>query len=78
MFGGRWVLENISLKDLLIISLKTRDEILKIYESVFSVESKPDPSPLTLADKKSCEHIVNELQRLYLDPDIPVLSEEER
>ncbi|WP_199489625.1 hypothetical protein [Parageobacillus thermoglucosidasius] len=48
------------------------------YESVFSVESKPDHSPLTLADKKSHEHIVNELQRLYPDPDIPVLSEEGR
>lgn len=50
-------------------------EILKIYESGdFSVESKSDDSPLTLADKASHLKIVS-----FLEPTgIPILSEEGR
>lgn len=52
---------------------KASSEILKIYESGdFSVESKSDNSPLTLADKASHHAIVNELVKT----DIPILSEE--
>lgn len=50
-------------------------EILKIYESGdFSIESKADNSPLTLADKASHETIVSYLQKT----DLPILSEEGR
>lgn len=67
------------LKELLKIgeeaALAAGKEILKIYESGdFSVESKADNSPLTLADKASHNAIVS-----YLDKTgIPILSEEGR
>ncbi len=48
-------------------------EILKIYESGdFSIESKADNSPLTLADKAGHHAIVKELESTA----IPILSEE--
>ncbi len=54
-------------------ALNAGAEIIKIYESGdFSVESKSDNSPLTLADKASHHAIVNELEKT----DIPILSEE--
>ena len=52
---------------------KASDEILNIYESGdFSIESKADNSPLTLADKASHKAIVEEL----VETNIPILSEE--
>lgn len=54
---------------------KAGEEILKIYESGdFSIESKSDNSPLTLADKASHVKIVEFLEKT----DIPILSEEGR
>ncbi len=50
-------------------------EIMKIYESGdFETEKKEDNSPLTIADKKSHNIIIEKLIEYY--PDIPVLSEE--
>jgi 3'(2'), 5'-bisphosphate nucleotidase len=46
--------------------------ILEVYHSDFSVEYKTDSSPLTLADKRSHDVIVNHLTEF----DIPILSEE--
>ena len=46
--------------------------ILEVYHSEFKVEEKADKSPLTLADRRSHEVIVNRL----LEFNIPVLSEE--
>ncbi len=52
---------------------KAAIEILKIYESGdFSIESKGDNSPLTLADKASHNAIVDILK----DTSLPILSEE--
>ncbi|MEQ8881042.1 MAG: 3'(2'),5'-bisphosphate nucleotidase CysQ [Cyclobacteriaceae bacterium] len=52
---------------------KASAEILNIYESGdFSIESKADNSPLTLADKASHKAIVEELEQT----NIPILSEE--
>ncbi len=49
--------------------------ILDVYRSAeFEIEEKVDKSPLTLADKRSHEVIVNYLDRF----DIPILSEEGR
>ena len=54
-------------------SLKAGDEILKIYGTDdFNIEKKKDDSPLTLADKKAHEIIMEYLK----ETDIPVLSEE--
>ena len=59
--------------------------ILEVYNSDFAVEHKDDNSPLTLADKRSHEIILNELQQSQTtnnkentskNPPLPVLSEE--
>jgi 3'(2'), 5'-bisphosphate nucleotidase len=55
-------------------SLEAGYAILDVYHSDFSVEYKPDDSPLTLADKRSHEIIVNNLR----PPGIPIISEEGR
>ncbi|HET7579653.1 MAG TPA: 3'(2'),5'-bisphosphate nucleotidase CysQ [Bacillales bacterium] len=70
------MLEHIQLVDLIQISQKAGDEIVKVYESDFSVETKEDDSPITLADQKSHDVISRGLKQLY--PDIPILSEEGR
>ncbi len=69
----------VNLKELLAIATEAAkaagDEIIKIYESGdFSVESKSDNSPLTLADKASHLKIVSFLEKTG----IPILSEEGR
>jgi len=66
--------ENIKLTDLVQISIAAGERILEVYGSDFEVENKEDNSPLTLADKRSNEEIIQQLNRLY--PHIPVLSEE--
>jgi 3'(2'), 5'-bisphosphate nucleotidase len=53
-------------------SLKAGEEILKIYNSDFSVEHKEDNSPLTLADKNAHNIICYTLKQT----NFPVLSEE--
>ena len=49
-------------------------EILKVYATDFSVESKDDESPLTRADLASNSVIVSGLQSL--SPRLPIISEE--
>lgn len=54
-------------------SIYAGEEILKIYETAdFQVEKKADNSPLTIADKKSHNKIMEFLEKL----EIPILSEE--
>jgi len=48
--------------------------IMDIYDSEFSYKLKDDSSPLTKADLRSNQIIINELQKL--DPRYPILSEE--
>jgi len=55
-------------------SLEAGRAILDVYNSDFTVETKADSSPLTLADMRSHEIIVSHL-RIF---DIPILSEEGR
>ncbi len=65
------------INQVLDIALRAGKEILDVYNSNdFDIEIKNDKSPLTLADKKSNELIVNELKSLT--PEIPILSEEEK
>jgi len=49
-------------------------EILKVYDSDFSVETKEDASPLTLADEKSND-VINQF---LLETNIPIISEENK
>ncbi len=56
------------------IAVDAGRQILKIYETEFSVEHKDDKSPLTAADMASHKTIVAALEKLT--PEIPILSEE--
>ncbi|NNC82682.1 MAG: 3'(2'),5'-bisphosphate nucleotidase CysQ [Flavobacteriales bacterium] len=47
-------------------------EILEVYSSEFAVEMKDDRSPLTMADKRAHEAIMEQLKK----SDLPILSEE--
>ena len=54
-------------------AVKAGEGILEVYQSSdFKIEEKADKSPLTLADKRSHETIVQGLEKF----DIPILSEE--
>lgn len=56
-------------------AIEAGKEIIKVYESAdFGVEMKGDQSPLTLADKKSNEKIMEYL----LKTEFPILSEESK
>lgn len=65
------------LKTAILAALEAGEEILKIYNdpaSDFEVERKADNSPLTIADRKSNEVI---MEHLYETP-YPVISEENK
>ena len=70
------MIENIDIHKINSIAQKAGDEIMRIYQQDFKIEFKKDKSPLTKADIKSNEIIVNDLKYLY--PDIPILSEENK
>jgi 3'(2'), 5'-bisphosphate nucleotidase len=57
-----------------VIARAAGEAILKVYRSDFSVEQKPDRSPLTEADLAAHHVIVNALR--MLTPELPILSEE--
>lgn len=63
-----------SLEVVCEISFKAGKEILEIYNSDFGVEHKDDQSPLTEADKKAHNKILEGLK----DLGFPILSEEGR
>ncbi len=63
-----------NLKNIITASIHAGKEILKVYETNFTVEYKSDASPLTLADKNANEVIMSFLR----ETGIPVLSEEGR
>ncbi|WP_404454956.1 3'(2'),5'-bisphosphate nucleotidase CysQ [Virgibacillus necropolis] len=67
---------NIDLKKLFDISLAAGKEIMDVYSQDIEVETKQDDSPLTIADQRSHNVIMDGLSKQY--PDIPVLSEEGR
>jgi 3'(2'), 5'-bisphosphate nucleotidase len=56
----------------ILASIKAGWEILDIYQGNFTVDYKPDNSPLTMADRAAHSTIVNHLKAF----DIPILSEE--
>ena len=56
------------------LSKKAGEEILKIYTTDFEVEYKEEKMPLTMADKKSNDIIVEGLKKSF--PKVGILSEE--
>lgn len=68
--------EHIDIQKLIDISKQAGEEIMKVYENEIDVEYKSDDSPLTKADQKSNEIIMEWLQQFF--PDIPIISEENK
>lgn len=64
---------NSLLKLAIAAALKAGQEILKIYETDFFVETKSDNTPVTLADKGASNSIIKTLTPTL----IPIISEEE-
>lgn len=66
---------NVDVEKLIGFVDRAEKEVLKIYrEKDFAVEYKDDNSPVTLADKKCEEVLIENLRKSY--PEIPILSEE--
>ena len=61
------------LKLAITAAIKAGQEILKIYETDFFVETKSDNTPVTLADKSASNSIIKDLAQTK----IPIISEEE-
>ncbi len=70
------MIETVKIEAIKEIALRAGEEILAVYGTEFSVDVKEDKSPLTEADRRANDAIVEALTRLY--PDIPVISEETR
>jgi 3'(2'), 5'-bisphosphate nucleotidase len=68
------MLEDIDINTIITIAKKAGDAIMEIYTQDFTVEFKDDKSPLTEADKKANDIIVDGLNSLVIK--FPVLSEE--
>lgn len=62
------------LKEAVLAAIEAGNAALEVYNTDFSVETKSDRSPLTMADKRSHDIIVSHLSCF----DIPILSEEGR
>ncbi|MFN8288545.1 MAG: 3'(2'),5'-bisphosphate nucleotidase CysQ [Chitinophagales bacterium] len=70
----KFVYRDIDIEAVVAIAKKAGDAIMEVYSRDFAVEVKDDKSPLTEADRKSNEVILQGLHQLY--PAIPYISEE--
>lgn len=64
----------VSLDDLVAIALAAGEEVLAVYASDFTVETKADASPVTEADRRAEAVILDRLRAVV--PDVPVIAEE--
>ncbi|MXW07765.1 MAG: 3'(2'),5'-bisphosphate nucleotidase CysQ [Gammaproteobacteria bacterium] len=62
------------LSQLVAITRRAHQEILDVYNSNFRVDTKSDNTPITDADRRAHDVIMEGL--IKIDPSIPVLSEE--
>src|SRR3954468_13980195 len=62
------------LEEVVAIARRAATPVLEIYESNFRVRAKEDASPVTDADERAHDVIVEALG--VLTPDVPVISEE--
>lgn len=69
---------DLSLQDLATaihdIAMDAAMEIMEVYDSAFDVREKDDKSPVTEADDRAEQLILNALRQL--DPSIPIIAEE--
>lgn len=68
------MIEAIDIEKVKEIALRAGEEILEVYGTEFSVETKTDDSPLTEADRRANAVIVEGLRKSF--PEIPIISEE--
>jgi len=68
------MLDKINIDELKEVAIEAGKEIMNIYATDFEVTTKEDNSPLTLADQRSNEIILDFLKEKY--PEIPYISEE--
>lgn len=68
------MLEQIQINDIVTIARRAGEVIMEVYAKDFSVDYKEDNSPLTEADQRANEIIVEGLNRL--NAKLPILSEE--
>ena len=66
----------IDIQTVINIARQAGDEILQIYQREFTIEEKEDRSPLTEADQRANEVILDGLSKAY--PDIPFITEESK
>ena len=64
----------LDINEIIVIAQKAGDVIMEIYAKDFNIEYKDDKSPLTQADQKANDIIVNGLNALSVL--FPILSEE--
>lgn len=68
-------MEDIQINDILYITEKAGEIIMKIYnENKYNIELKNDKSPVTIADLQSSDYICSELKNLCKDT--PIICEE--
>lgn len=70
------MLQRIDINDIIAIAQKAGNVIMEIYVKDFDIEYKEDTSPLTEADKKANDVIIEGLNALNII--FPILSEEGR
>lgn len=71
------MLDKIDINKIIEIAKQAGEAILEVYNSEsIEVERKEDSSPLTAADRKANDVIINGLKENY--PDIPIISEESK
>lgn len=68
------MIKTVKIDDVKEIAKLAGEEILAVYGTEFSVAKKEDASPLTKADQRSNDVIIEALNRLH--PEIPLISEE--
>lgn len=68
------MLQHIDINDIITIAKRAGEAIMEIYAKDFNVEYKDDKSPLTEADQRANEIIVDGLNALSVQ--FPILSEE--
>ncbi len=68
------ILQQINMDDILRMAREAGEAVMEIYAQDFEVIQKEDQSPLTVADKKSNEIILDGLKKLSVL--LPVISEE--
>ena len=70
------MIKQIDIQKIISLSKNAGEAVMDVYRQDFEIEEKDDRSPLTIADKRSNDIIVEGLKKWY--PEIPVVSEESK